>query len=205
MFRVHLKYTFAILTAVTFAAVQGSAAQESTTRGFIVGGHLGVATVTVESADASGGAGGGVTFGYGLNRNFTLLVQLDGANIDVENSSEVAGTWTIGHADLGLRFHFANSLRRWVPYIQGGFTGRVVSVDNLPQPVLNQDELSFSGGSFSFGGGLMFYLGQSFAIDATALFSGGQFTDITVGNLTQSGLNVDASSARFNVGLAWWL
>jgi len=192
------------LAAAVLTAHPG-AAQESTTRGFMVGAHLGGASLSVEGSERSNGGGAGIEFGYGLNRNFTLFLQLDGASIDVRNQEDVEGTWTIGHVDLGTRFHFANSLRSWVPYLQAALSARVVNVSDLPPgSALGASEVEFSGGAFTFGGGIMLYAGQTFAFDLGLLFSGGEFSDVRVGQTTQSGLDLDASSSRFNLGVSWW-
>ena len=122
----------AIAAAVCVFATPGSA-QESTTRGFMVGAHVGLASVSIEGSERSSGDGGGLTIGYGLNRKFTIYGQFDGSSVDVRNQADdVAGTWALGHADLGLRFHFANSLRSWVPYLQAGISARVVTITDIP-------------------------------------------------------------------------
>ncbi len=193
-----------VLAAVLIAAAPGRA-QESTTRGFVLGAHLGGASLKVEGSDESGGGGGGVVVGYGFDRRFTAFLRLDGAKVDVENQPDVEGDWGIAHVDLGVRFHFANSLRSWVPFLEAAFTGRAVQVTNLPPgSALNETEVEFSGGAFTLGGGILLYPTQTLAFDIGFLFSGGEFTDITVGQTTQSGLDIDARSARLNVGLLWW-
>lgn len=204
---VHSRYlTTTLLAAVAFVFIAASSvdAQSSTTRGFVLGAHLGAAAVSVEGSDASTGGGGGVIFGLGFNRNFTVYLQLDGATLDVSNG-ETAGNWTLGHADLGVRFHFANSLRSWVPYVQGGFSGRVVSLTDIPasNPLTGRD-VSISGTSVTFGGGVMIYPSQAFAVDLSVAVNGGQFTTLTVDNTSQTGFGVDATSTRINVGFAWW-
>lgn len=198
-----------VLGAFVLSAIVLSAsplrAQESTTRGFVLGAHLGGASLAVEGSDRSNGGGGGLFVGYGLNRSFTLFLQLDGSSVDVRNQPDVEGSWSIGHADLGVRYHFANSLRSWVPYLQAAFTGRAVQVKDLPPGSVFQDsEIEFSGGAFTLGGGIMLYPSQTFAFDLGLLFSGGEFSDITVGQTTQGGLDIDASSSRFNLGIVWW-
>jgi hypothetical protein len=198
-------FHFSVATAATLLTTGAAQAQESTTRGFVIGAHLGGASLTVEDSDRSNGGGGGIVVGYGLNRSFTLFVQLDGSSVDVRNQEDVEGSWGIAHADFGVRYHFANSLRSWVPYLQGAFTARAVRVTDLPPGSLFSDqEVEFSGGAFTLGGGIMLYPSQTFAFDLGLLFSGGEFTDVTVGQTTQGGLDLDASSSRFNLGIVWW-
>lgn len=199
-----LTTTLFAMVAFAFVAAQSLEAQSSTTRGFVLGAHLGAAAVSVDGSDSSTGGGGGLLFGLGLNRNFTVYLQLDAATLDVENG-ETAGNWTLGHADLGLRFHFANSLRSWVPYVQGGFSGRAVSLSDIPAGnPLSGREVSISGTSLTFGGGVMIYPSQAFAVDLSVAVNGGQFTTLTVDNTSQTGFDIDSTSTRINVGFAWW-
>ncbi len=199
-------------TSLLFVFVTGAllarpaSSQESTTRGLLLGAHLGGASLTVENSDRGNGGGGGITIGYGLNRRFTIFVQIDGSSVDVRNQLNVEGTWAIAHADLGVRFNFANSLRRWVPYLQGALTGRAVSVTDVPatNPISNGEDITFSGSAFTFGGGVMLYPTQTLAVDFGLLFSGGEFTEINFGNNTVSGLDIDAQSSRFGIGVSWW-
>jgi hypothetical protein len=182
-----------------------AAAQESTTRGFNVGLHLSGQSLDVEGDNENRGAGGaGLILGYGFNRTIQLFLQLDAGQFDVENAA-VEGDWTMGHADLGVRFHFANSLRSWVPYLQAALSGRAVSVEG---GVINQttqaDEITLSGGGFSLGGGIMFYFSEQWAADLQLIGSGGSFTEITADNVTVSDLDIDATSGRLNIGVSWW-
>jgi hypothetical protein len=176
-------------------------AQSSTTRGFNLGFHLQGASLTVEGGDASNAGGAGLHVGYGINRRFTLFASLDGAEFDVEDAESVAGTWTMGHFDLGTRFHFANSLSRWVPFLEAAVGARVVSLDATD----GDGSVSFSGPAFTLGGGVAFYIKETLALDLDLNFTSGEFTDVHVGGVTVSGFDVDATSTRFGVGLLFWL
>jgi len=179
-------------------------AQESTTRGFNVGLHISGASLKVEDGDRNNAGGGGLILGYGLNRTIELFLQLDGAEFDVDDSA-VRGKWTMGHGDLGVRFHFANSLRTWVPYLQAALGGRSVTVgDAQVNQQAQASDVTFSGGALTLGGGIMFYFNQTLAADLQLAWTGGRFTDLKAGNVTLSGLEIDAQSSRFNVGISWW-
>ena len=192
------------LAALTCFVLPGAAAaQESTTRGFNLGFHLSGASLKVGDDERSNAGGGGILVGYGVNRTIMIFAQFDGAEFDVQNT-DVEGKWTMGHGDLGVRFHFANSLRRWVPYLQAALSGRVVSVSDATVNQQAETEVSLTGGAFTLGGGLLVYLKQTLALDLQVAWSGGDFTEVSVGNLTVSGLNLEAQSSRFNVGLSWW-
>ncbi|MGD2045930.1 MAG: outer membrane beta-barrel protein [Gemmatimonadota bacterium] len=192
------------LTFVTLLlAAPALRAQESTTRGFNWGLHFGGATLTVEDGDRNDAGGGGIWLGYGFNRTVQLFVQLDGAQFDVEDS-DVQGDWTMGHGDLGVRFHFANSLRSWVPYLQAALTGRVVGVDNPTINGSSEPDAALIGGGLTLGGGLLVYFSETFALDVQLDWTGGTFTQLEYGNVTINDLDLDATSTRFNLGLNWW-
>ena len=191
------------LLAGTLPSPARIAAQESTTRGFMLGAHLSGASLTPEDGDRSNAGGGGIYFGYGFNRTIQLFLQIDGAEFDVEDA-EVQGTWTMGHGDLGVRFHFANSLRSWVPYLQAALSARGVAVDDAVIAGSPERDVGFYGGALSIGGGIMFYFNETLAADLQLIGSGGRFERIKIDNVTIDGLDFDATSARVNIGIAWW-
>lgn len=195
-----VSFTLSLLLAISMQSV---GAQESTTRGFNLGIHLSAASIEVDN-DRNGAGGGGIWIGYGLNRRVQLFLQLDGAEFDVSDA-DVTGTWTMGHGDLGVRFHFANSLRSWVPYVQAAFSGRAVNVDNAMVEGSSETDVSLTGGALSLGGGILFYFNESLAADLQVLWSGGEFTQVKVNNVTVDLTDpLEAQSSRFNIGLSWW-
>ncbi|MDX1493456.1 MAG: outer membrane beta-barrel protein, partial [Longimicrobiales bacterium] len=134
---------FGVAAAMASLAVVPSAidAQESTTRGFTVGLHLSGASLSIENQERNDAGGGGLTVGYGFNRKVTVFVQLDGAQFDEQSTGTVQGDWTMAHADLGVRYSFANSLRSWVPYLQGAFGYRAVAVKDPVVDGTQRDEV----------------------------------------------------------------
>ena len=192
-----------LLLAGTLLSPARMVAQESTTRGFVLGAHLSGASLTPEDGDRSNAGGGGIYLGYGFNRTVQLFLQIDGAEFDVEDA-EVEGRWTMGHGDLGVRFHFANSLRSWVPYLQAALSARGVSVDDAVIGGNTERDVGFYGGAFSIGGGIMFFFNETLAADLQLMGSGGSFERVKIDNVTIEGLEFDATSARLNIGIAWW-
>lgn len=180
------------------------AGQKSTTRGLNVGVHFQAATLAIQGGDPDGGGGMGARIGYGLNRIVTLYLEGDGIAVDSEGSDELKGTWTLGHMDLGARFHFANTLRAWVPYLDVAVGGRFAGIKDLQVNGVEQPDIEFNGGALSFGGGISIYFTQAFAMDLGVKFSGGKFTEVSVGSGSLSGLDIDASSTRLKLGIVWW-
>ena len=195
----------AALVALAVSATMAFA-QESTTRGLNLSFRLMGANVAIEDGDPGGGGGAGLRVGYGVNRTFTIFAGIDGTKLDVEEG-DVTGDWNLAHADLGVRFHFANSLRSWVPYLEASVGARVVSVDDVDAEddgETTTQSIDFSGSDFTVGGGLAVYLKENLALDVLLLYSVGEFSNVSIGNVTLGGLDFDAKSARFGVGLNWW-
>jgi hypothetical protein len=202
--RIHLAMRAVLLAAIAAGtAVSPLTAQRSTTRGFTVGAHLQGASLKVEDDDPAGGGGAGLRIGYGLNRSFTLYVEGDGIRFDVENE-EFGGDWSMAHVDLGVRYNFANSLRRWIPFLEGAIGGRAVRLEDATVNGYDAGTLEFSGGSASIGGGVSFFASEKFALETLVKFTGGTFEQVDVGNISVNDLDIDASSFRFKVGIAWW-
>jgi hypothetical protein len=201
-----------IQTAVTALSLLGSLSlgasglrgQESTTRGLNLGFHLQAASLSVQEQEGDGGGGAGFRIGYGLNRIVTLYFELDGITVKSESSDQFQGEWALAHGDLGVRFHFANSLRSWVPYLEVAIGGRGASVSAARSDGQEVGDLNFSGGSFSFGGGIYIYFRQTFALDAGLKISDGTFDEVDLGPVSLNNLDIDATSSRLKIGVVWW-
>ena len=202
----HLLNLFSALAVFGLMVAQVSplAGQKSTTRGLNLGIHLQAASLSVQDGDADGGGGLGLRVGYGINRIVTLYFEADGVAVESEGSEEIRGTWGLAHADFGARFHFANTLRSWVPYLDVAIGGRVASVEDVEVNGQDFGDISFSGGAFSFGGGIYAYFNQTLALDVGLKFSGGEFTQVDLGNVSVNDLDIEASSTRFKIGIVWW-
>jgi len=178
-------------------------AQRSTTRGWVLGAHLQGGSLTVNNDDPRGGGGLGVRAGYGVNRYFTPYLEADAIQFDVPNP-DLGGTWGMTHLDVGLRYNFANSLRRWVPFLETALGVRAVIVDDGTSNGTDVGRVTFSGGAFSLGGGVGYYVKQHVAIETVFKFTGGKFENVDVGNVTVRNLDIDASSTRVKFGVEWW-
>lgn len=197
---------FSVTAPALLFVAEPAEAQQSTTRGFTVGLHLTAASLSVEGGDdeRNNAGGGGLYLGYGVNRRITIFVQGDGGQFDNESTDNIEGEWTMGHFDVGVRFNFANSLRKWVPFLQGALGYRVVGVDNPVVDDVPRNELSISGSGLTLGGGVDFYLSESWALDLQLLWTGGKFTTLRVDEVSVNNLDFDANSSRLNLGVSWW-
>lgn len=180
-----------------------SASQQSTTRGLSLGIQVQGISLSVEDGDPAGGGGLGLRAGYGFNRIVTAFLQLDGSQIDLEGSS-LQGEWGLAHGEIGARFHFANALRRWVPWLEVAAGTRAVQVDNAEVEGTVVERVDFNGGALTLGGGLSAYLSETLALDVSLKWTGGTFTEIDLGEVAVRQLDIEATSSRFGVGLVWW-
>jgi hypothetical protein len=169
-----------------------------------LGFHLQAASLSVQEGDSDGGAGAGFRIGYGLNRIITLYFELDGISVDSEGSDEFRGTWSLAHTDFGARFHFASTLRSWVPYLEVAVGGRAATVSDATSNGNEVGDINFLGGSFSLGGGIYWYLTETFGLDVGLKLTGGEFDEVDLGPILLDDLDIDASSTRFKIGIVWW-
>lgn len=191
--------------ALAFLALPGGlTGQQSTTRGLVLGLHASGASLSIEGEEGNEAGGGGIFVGYGFNRRFTVFFQADGAQFDEQSAGDVVGDWTLGHFDVGVRFNFANSLRRWVPFLQGAVGRRNVNVQDPLVDGNQEEEVDLSGTALTFGGGVAFHLARAWSLEASLLFSGGEFSTLRVNNVSVSGFDEDATSTRFGLGIRWW-
>jgi hypothetical protein len=103
-----------------------------------------------------------------------------------------------------VRYNFANSLRRWVPFLDAAIGARAVSVSDATSDGDDVGTVTFSGGALSLGGGISFFASQTFAIETLVKFTGGSFEEVEVGNVSVRNLEIEASSFRFKLGVSWW-
>jgi opacity protein-like surface antigen len=181
------------------------AAQLSTSRGLSIGLQALGTSLTVEKGDENNGGGLGLRVGYGFNRIVTGFITLDGSTVQIpQSNSFVAGDWTLAHAEIGARFHFANSLRRWVPYVETAIGARSVSIDNASVNNSPAGKVSFNGPALSVGTGLSVFVTRKWAFDAGLRWTGGKFTEVDLGNTALRNLDIEAASFRLGVGVVWW-
>ncbi|MDH3224497.1 MAG: porin family protein, partial [Gemmatimonadota bacterium] len=183
---------FSTATLMALLVAAPAQAQQSTTRGFVLGLDLGASGISFEGGESDSGGNAGLRIGYGVNRILTLYAAFQGSNLDIENFTQFQKV-TVGHVDLGVRLHLANSRRRFIPYGDLALTPRVVSADVVDDTEVRTVE--FSGASFTVGGGLAFYLTEQWALDLNAKWSTGEFSEVDLGSVALQNLDIDSESA----------
>lgn len=193
-----------------------SALRGSNPRGFFLGAHLVGAGITSNEDEADdvteNGGGLGVQLGYGFRNNLAIFADLTGTSMSPESDDDEAENYTLGHFDLGVRYHFASPTRALMPYVEGAFTGRAATQTGVfEDPDTGEDieaELELRGTAFTFGGGLQYFVSPRFALNGGLRFSIGSFDDVklTVGDesIELSDLDIDATTTRLNLGFVWY-
>jgi opacity protein-like surface antigen len=187
--------------AAAQTAVQ-SAAPASSSKGFFLGGHLNGSSVTADdlSDDARSGGGAGLQLGWGFTPRLALFTELTVASLD----DEEGGTVGFGHFDIGVRYAFTGPTRRFVPSIEAAITGRALAQDDSDLGDGQTGDVSLTGAGFTIGGGVQYYVRPTLALGAAIKWTGGKFTTAEVDDVEIEDLDIDATSARFNIGITWY-
>jgi opacity protein-like surface antigen len=196
---------FAIsLFALAAGATDVSAQARSTTAGFHLGAALNGSSIKFDledeetglEAERESGAGITLTAGYNFTPQFGLLINLTGANLEVEG-----GSLGLGHADLAGRFSFANPATALVPYVELGVT----SIALVEEDEESGEDVTISGTGFTGAAGLNYFFSPKLALDANLRFSMGELDTIKIGGNSQTAdEGVDATTARVNIGISWF-
>ncbi len=188
---------FLVCAAVVLPQL-ASAQDRSQPAGFHANLHFNGAGIKPEdSGDRENGGGMGLAIGYGFSRTIMVFANVDGTNIEADGSSSDYG---LGHADLGVRYTFANEANKLVPFLQGALTGRAL----VSEDFLNGEDLVVSGGALSIGGGAKYHFSRAWAFEGSLLLSGGRFTKARLGDEeTDLQDEFSASSSRLNLGISF--
>jgi hypothetical protein len=191
------------LLALTSGSAVHAQDVRSHTQGFLLGLDLNGASLDVEDGDKESGGGGGLTIGVGVSRMVQLFLRGDLSAIDISNP-DIQGSYGLILIDLGVRVSFGGPEHRFVPYVLGALTGMTASADVEVGPVLSTN-VKVTGGGATLGGGFQHYFKPGLALDVGLLLTTGSFTDVEVGSLSREIDELDASAARLDVGLTWYL
>jgi opacity protein-like surface antigen len=196
-----LSLTLAVLLPASALAQDGG---PYGAKGFSLGLALnGTAIKSEEAFDSSSETGGGLSLlaAFGFTQKFSLFLEGTGAALDIEDES-----WTLAHGDLGLRYHFAGSGRKFVPFIDGAFTSILAGADEAEFDEGSSEtvDVEITGTGFSIGGGFDYFLSPRMAFVTAFRYTDAEFTKVKVDNVSVEGFDFDVSTTRLNVGLRWF-
>ncbi len=188
-----------LAAGVTFQPT-GAAAQQgppvmSDPTGFYLAGYLNGSAIEYEGAnDTESGGGIALALGWGINRTVTVYLRGSAAEVHMTGFNN---TYALAHFDIAARVHFRGPEAKVLPFVTAGFSARAAEIDILGNP------FSIVGTGPTLGGGLAIFLNPSLAIDIGLTWTGGSFTEAEYGGLKEE-IDVGATSARFEAGVAWW-
>lgn len=185
----------AAIAAALVLASSATAEAQSTTQGFHFGANLHGAAIQYENdGETEAGPGLGLALGYGVSRMVTLYLEGSGANVETYDGTD---SYALAHADLGVRLNFGGYQRSVLGYLVGAVNGRAANIR------IAGDPFEITGAGVTLGGGVLVFLHRSAAMDLGLRWTGGSFSQAGYRGRTES-IDVSASSARVNIGLAWW-
>ena len=198
----------ATLSSGTAAVAQqpSTATPRANTEKLMLSFALGGTSIDSDDFDDGRENGGGFSaqLGYGFTRRFMLLVDASGATLGGGNEDE---KFVLVHGDLLARFHFVSPTRPWVPFIEGGISGRVAGQDDIqvvgPNGQAQSVDLEISGGGITFGGGLRYHVSPAVALGASLRFTVGEFSTVKFNSVSVDGFELDATSTRLMFGVTW--
>jgi hypothetical protein len=188
---------------VVLSAERLDAQSSGGAKGFFLGAGLNGSSLTINEGDLEDDSetGGGLMLqlGFGFSPQFSIFLEGTAAAMRSEGES-----WLFSHGDIGIRYHFYSPGKKFVPFIDGAFTGWSGLQDDAE---LGNDtgELEISGSGFTLGGGFLYYFSPRMALNTQLKFTAGEFNKVRFENVTIDGFDADASSARLNIGLTWFL
>lgn len=185
-----------ILTAVPLSAYAQTAA--SSTDGLFLHVRAGGHGVAFEDAGEDTGATLGLRAGYGVSDRLTLYLGLEGGGLD--GSSRLPGLDTdetsgLVYAELGGRFHFRPG-HRLVPFADAAVT--VIGAGSEARAY--DGDVGYGGAGFSLGGGALYFLSPTVALEGGASFTPGSLLERDLGGADED-IGVGVAGIRMHVGL----
>jgi hypothetical protein len=171
---------------------------EPSTKGFSVGGHVAIIGSSPDSIDVNGQRtdiagvttpGGGVSVAYGVTDWLTVVLNGDG--------HETHDDRHLGFADIGAQF-FLPGGSGFRPHLDVALTGRRADFETATGTADTR------GASLSFGGGVLYFVSRSVALDATLLRSAGDLDQYVDDKRLKDGDAIGVPATRLLIGLRWY-
>jgi hypothetical protein len=171
-------------------------------KGFFLGAALNGSSLTINEGDldddSESGGGLMIQLGFGFSPQLALFLEGTAAAMDSEGEE-----WLFSQGDIGIRYHFFAPGKKFVPFIDGAFTGLSVLQDDADFGN-ETGELEISGNGFTLGGGFLYYFSPRVAFNTQLKYTAGEFKTFRFDNVSVEGLDADMSSVRVNFGVSWF-
>jgi hypothetical protein len=185
--------------SVASAQADGSSALDpSNTQGFFLNLRAGGYGVGFEGDRDGTGGGFGARLGYGLSERWTLFAGFEGGRISDGDGFEGlpdGDDYGLLYVDAGARFHFRTE-SRLVPFIEGSVNVAGVWFDDT-----QDDQATYGGAAASLGGGLLWFVTPTVALETSALFGAGALMDAEIGGVDQD-VDISMAGVRLQVGIS---
>src|SRR5262245_10163705 len=192
-------FTLGCAIAFPSLALAQTDSPDGSIKGFSLGGHAAVMAVNPGSVDLNGQAsnpagvtvtGTGLTIAYGLNEWFTIALVGDGR--------ETGHDRHFVFADIGAQL-FLPRVRRVRPHLDVALTGRRAEFNAAG------DEIDTRGAGVSVGGGALYFVSRSLALDTALLWTAGGVHRFADGKRTKGLDPIGISETRFLIGVRWFV
>jgi hypothetical protein len=189
-----------LLTLLSLPTAVGAqtVSDASNTEGVYLSARTGGYGIAYKGGVDGTGGGFGVRAGYGFSERFTAYIGMGGASISEGDGFESLPTgesFGLLLIDAGVRFNFRRE-SRWVPFLEAE-----ANIVGLWFDDLNEDEVTYGGISASLGGGILYFLAPSIAVEGAASFTGGSLMERTVGGSTGD-VDISLTGVRLHIGLS---
>jgi hypothetical protein len=155
---------------------------------------------------AASGVGVGLSLGLVFTPRIQLLASIGGS----EHDPPGAEAFSLLHLELLLRYSFASSSRRLVPFVSAGRSSRSLIWDNWQG---GAEDLIVTGAALTGSAGLSYFLNPSLALESELIVSRGRFTEAQRGKyeITPAWYSrqphlepFDATITRLLAGISWY-
>ena len=172
----------------------------SSTDGLFLHARLGGHGIAYENAGDAEGGGLGLRAGYGFSDRFTLYLGIEGAGVKGGRGFEgleANDDYGLVYLELGSRFHFRRG-RQLVPYADLAVS--VIGVGYEGTGSYAQDDITYGGAGLSLGGGVLYFLSETIALDGGLSFTPGSLMEVDIDGRTED-VDIALTGARLHVGI----
>jgi hypothetical protein len=195
----------AVFLLLACMVVASTANAQSHTQGFFLNAHLNGSALRVEDSNSTDSGGGlGFGLGYGFTPAFAAFLNVDAASISGSNDEP---DYSLGHAEMGARYTFGQATARWRPSLDASFGLRMATWDDVDFEGFGRGDVELTGPSYGIGGGLAYYFSPSLALNMGLRLHFGSFNEIKIDKVAfdlEDEDKINATSTRFNIGVAWY-
>lgn len=189
-----IKRGFVLL--LLFVVVSIPANAQYSMKGFFVRPHLTGAAWSLDNLNEGGhsGGGAGLGLGYGISEMFAVFLDLSGASL--ENDAGVS--YTLAHFDVGVQVNLSKANSALKLFFDAATSARTARFK------VSGTDIDFNGKGGTLGGGLVYFMSPSFALDSGIKIMFGSIDEISFEGEIADIPDFDATSARINFGLVWF-